>query len=78
MGQGRHYFRSCYIEGTVDFVFGNGTSIYEECLLRALPTPAYTYASVTAHLRSGPQEASGFVFLRCNVTGHVNSSGNPS
>jgi pectinesterase len=27
--QGRHYFRNCYAEGSIDFVFGNGRSLYE-------------------------------------------------
>lgn len=27
--QGRHYFLGCYIEGAVDFIFGNGRSYYE-------------------------------------------------
>lgn len=26
---GRHYFRSCFIQGTTDFIFGNGLSFYE-------------------------------------------------
>lgn len=26
---GRHFFRSCYIEGAVDFIFGDGTSMYQ-------------------------------------------------
>lgn len=26
---GRHYFRKCTIQGAVDFIFGNGQSIYE-------------------------------------------------
>ena len=26
---GRHYFRDCYIEGSVDFIFGNALSLYE-------------------------------------------------
>lgn len=26
---GRHYFKNCYIEGGVDFIWGNGQSIYE-------------------------------------------------
>ncbi|KAF5739909.1 putative pectinesterase 52 [Tripterygium wilfordii] len=27
--QGRHYFYNCYIEGAIDFIFGNGQSYYE-------------------------------------------------
>jgi len=26
---GRHYFKDCYIEGSVDFIFGNALSLYE-------------------------------------------------
>lgn len=25
---GRHFYKDCYIEGTVDFIFGNAKSIY--------------------------------------------------
>lgn len=26
---GRHYFTECYIEGSIDFIFGNGRSMYK-------------------------------------------------
>ena len=26
---GRHYFKECYIEGSIDFIFGNGRSMYK-------------------------------------------------
>jgi hypothetical protein len=26
---GRHYFRDCYIEGSIDFIFGNARSLYK-------------------------------------------------
>lgn len=26
--RGRHYFESCYIQGSIDFIFGNGRSLY--------------------------------------------------
>ncbi|GJP66298.1 hypothetical protein CLOP_g23206 [Closterium sp. NIES-67] len=29
--KGTHYFQNCYFEGNVDFIFGNGRSIYEVC-----------------------------------------------
>lgn len=33
---GRHFFRNCYIEGTVDFIFGNGQSLYLVLLIISL------------------------------------------
>lgn len=30
---GRHYFKECYIEGSIDFIFGNGRSIYQVFLI---------------------------------------------
>jgi pectinesterase len=27
--KGRHYFENCYIHGSIDFVFGNGRSLYK-------------------------------------------------
>ena len=30
---GRHYYKGCYIEGSVDFIFGNGLSYFEVCIL---------------------------------------------
>ena len=27
--QGRHYYKDCYMEGSVDFIFGNGLSLFE-------------------------------------------------
>jgi pectinesterase len=27
--QGRHYFRNCYIEGSIDFICGDGQSLYQ-------------------------------------------------
>eukprot|EP00253_Pinus_taeda_P001067 PITA_01067 len=63
---GRHYFKNCYIEGAVDFIFGNGKSIYQSCELHAIPV---YYGSFTAQNRGSPSEDTGFVFLNCRLTG---------
>jgi pectinesterase len=35
--RGRHYFKNCYVTGTVDFIFGYGRSFYVGAELVALP-----------------------------------------
>lgn len=27
--RGRHYFKECHIQGSIDFIFGDGRSLYE-------------------------------------------------
>lgn len=63
---GRHYFKDCYIEGSIDFIFGNGLSLYEECHLHAISS---TYGALTAQKRDSLLEATGFSFVKCKVTG---------
>lgn len=31
--QGRHHFRSCYIEGDIDFIFGGAMALFQDCIL---------------------------------------------
>ncbi len=38
---GRHYFKNCYIEGSIDFVFGNGQSIYMVVFFHQPKRPAF-------------------------------------
>ncbi|XP_010535938.1 PREDICTED: probable pectinesterase 53 [Tarenaya hassleriana] len=63
---GRHYYKDCYIEGSVDFIFGNALSLYEGCHVHAI---ADKMGAVTAQGRSSVLEDTGFSFLRCKVTG---------
>jgi len=70
--QGRHYFRNCYIEGSIDFIFGHGQSTYKGCELHAIAVAdrgGYLPGSITAQNRATPGENSGFVFIACKITG---------
>ncbi|KAK8361080.1 hypothetical protein V6Z12_A03G014700 [Gossypium hirsutum] len=60
---GRHYFKQCYIEGSIDFIFGNGRSMYKECELHSIVT---RFGSIAAHDRNSPDEKSGFAFVNCS------------
>lgn len=58
----RQVYYNCYIEGTVDFIFGPATCWFEGCELHAISNGYLTAASTPA---SHPY---GYVFYRCSVT----------
>nr|CAN61914.1 hypothetical protein VITISV_018942 [Vitis vinifera] len=62
--EGHHLFKSCYIEGHVDFIFGDGTSVYEDCKLNSIGS-----GYITAQKRESPQAESGFVFKSAELYG---------
>ncbi|KAL3701427.1 hypothetical protein R1sor_019449 [Riccia sorocarpa] len=61
---GRQYFRDCYIEGSVDFLFGNATVLLEHCHIHCK-----SKGFITAQQRKNADESTGYVFLRCVITG---------
>uniref|UniRef100_A0A453AMY0 Pectinesterase n=1 Tax=Aegilops tauschii subsp. strangulata TaxID=200361 RepID=A0A453AMY0_AEGTS len=63
---GRHYYKDCYIEGSIDFIFGNALSLYEGCHVHAI---ARDYGALTAQNRQSMLEDTGFSFVGCRVTG---------
>ncbi|XP_028794278.1 probable pectinesterase 53 [Neltuma alba] len=64
--EGRHYYKDCYIEGSVDFIFGNALSLFEGCHVHAI---AQNIGALTAQGRSSMLEDTGFSFVHCKVTG---------
>lgn len=59
----RQYYKNCYIEGTVDFIFGWSTAVFDCCEIFC-KSPGYITAASTL-----PETAFGFVFLSCNIHG---------
>lgn len=69
-GEGRRsYFKDCLIEGTVDFIFGEGTAYFEQCEIRSLRGDSYITAAST------PRHQLGLVFNRCHFS-HANNVAN--
>ncbi|XP_062200351.1 probable pectinesterase 29 [Phragmites australis] len=66
--EGRHYYEGCYIEGAMDFIFGNGQSIFQGCEISTARTPVWP-GFITAHGRCSEADTSGFVFKGCAVGG---------
>jgi pectinesterase len=58
----RQYYFNCYIEGTVDFIFGAATAVFDSCNLHSKDDSFITAASTPEG------EEFGFVFLNCSLT----------
>ncbi|KAK6236611.1 hypothetical protein SCA6_011948 [Theobroma cacao] len=69
--KGMHFFKDCYIEGTVDFIFGNGKSLYLNTTIQSV---ARHLGVITAKGREDVGSDSGFTFLYCKITRAGNST----
>jgi len=62
----RQVFRDCLIEGTVDFIFGCGEALFEDCEIRSLvDARGCGYLAAPAHAL---EQTEGFRFRRCRLT----------
>ena len=59
----RQYYKNCYIEGTVDFIFGWSTAYFQDCEIYCKGSGYITAASTLE------ETAYGFVFKNCNIYG---------
>jgi polygalacturonase len=61
----RQYFQDCYIEGHVDFIFGDSMAVFDHCTIHGIP---HSEVLLTAQSKRYPEQQSGFVFDHCKVT----------
>ncbi|WP_426058822.1 pectinesterase family protein [Hymenobacter sp. B1770] len=71
-GTPRHYFRDCYIDGNVDFIFGSSVAVFENCVVYA-KTRATSGSSYITAANTPAGQAYGFVFR--NTTLPSNTGG---
>ncbi|KAB1202632.1 putative pectinesterase 66 [Morella rubra] len=70
---GRHLFHQCFIQGGIDFIFGNGQSLYEGSEINYSMGPyssEHGVGSITAEGRELANDPSGFVFTNCSFKGN--------
>jgi pectinesterase len=67
---GRQYYKDCYIEGHVDFIFGNAAAVFDNCEIQSLAD-----GYLTAQSRTSPDQPTGFVFYRSRVTAENQTKG---
>jgi pectinesterase len=63
---GRQYYVDSYIEGGVDFIFGNATAVFDQDEIHA-NGPGY----LTAQSRTAPDQTTGYVILDSKVTSRM-------
>jgi len=59
----RQYYEQCYIEGTVDFIFGSATAIFKDCTIFCKSQGYITAASTPDTVKYG------YVFMNCKISG---------
>lgn len=67
---GLHYFVDCYIEGDVDFIFGDGKAVFENCTIFSVDRAGITPKGyITA--ASTKIENLGFLFENCKLLTNI-------
>src|SRR5262249_21684485 len=67
----RQYFSGCYIEGNVDFVFGDGKAVFDNCEIHSTK---HSIGFITAQGKHYPEQDSAFVFYHCKLTAEAGVS----
>ena len=62
----RQLFNDCFIEGNVDYIFGDAQAVFNRCELRSRQHPT---VMITAQSKLFPEENSGYWMLHCRITG---------
>lgn len=70
-GKNRVYFEECFIEGTVDFIYGIATAVFNRCTINAAEGGGYLTAPGTDQ-----NMQYGFLFYECNMTRSTETLGN--
>ncbi|XP_058079334.1 pectinesterase/pectinesterase inhibitor PPE8B-like [Magnolia sinica] len=64
----RQFYRECRITGTVDFIFGDGAVVFQNCQILARKPLHNQKISITAQGRKDPDESTGFSIQFCNIS----------
>jgi hypothetical protein len=71
----RGYFKNCWIEGTVDFIYAGGVLFFDDCRIHCLPGGGYITAPEDAAFTIPRAQTAidkflrlGFIFRNCDIT----------
>ncbi len=69
----RQYYLNCYIDGTVDFIFGNARAVFDYCVIYPKDRSSSGGSYITAANTKSP-EPYGFVFRNSQITANTGST----
>lgn len=64
----RQFYRECHISGTVDFLFGDATVVFQNCTILAKKGLPNQKNTITAQGRKDPNQPTGFSIQFCNIS----------
>jgi polygalacturonase len=67
----RQYYEDCYVEGHVDFIFGDAKAYFHNCEIHVIP---HKTVYLTAQSKRYPDQESGYVFDSCRITAAVGAT----
>ena len=69
--QGRQYFKDCYIEGDVDFIFGAAQAVFENCTIFSVDRPGITPKGYVTAASTRNTDNYGYLFINCKLLSNV-------
>jgi len=64
----RQFYRSCEVVGTIDFIFGDASAVFQECSIVVRKPLDNQQNVVTAHGRIDKRETTGIVLQNCRIS----------
>ncbi|KAJ1390583.1 Pectinesterase, catalytic [Sesbania bispinosa] len=64
----RQFYRECEITGTIDFIFGNGAAIFQNCKIMPRQPLPNQFNTITAQGKKDPNQNTGIVIQKSTIT----------
>ncbi|KAL4194953.1 hypothetical protein AMTRI_Chr05g71020 [Amborella trichopoda] len=63
------FYRDCHIYGTVDFIFSNASTVFQNCQIFPHKRMSKQQNMITSHSRFQPTHDTSFIFQNCTIQG---------
>ncbi|XP_073134243.1 pectinesterase 3-like [Henckelia pumila] len=64
----RQFYRECDVSGTVDFIFGNSASVFQDCKIMPRQPLPNQFVTITAQGKTDPNQNTGFSIQRSEMS----------